>query len=46
LKDDGFTIEKDFIQDGFSQEVDKLRDLAYNSDKLILDYQQELVGKL
>jgi len=46
LKDDNFTVEKDFIQDLFSQEVDKLRDLAYNSDKLILEYQQELIKKL
>lgn len=46
LKDDNFTVEKDFIQDWFSQEVDKLRDLAYNSDKLILEYQQELIKKL
>ena len=46
LKDEWFTIEKDFIQDKFSQEVDELRDLAYHSDKLILDYQQELVSIL
>jgi len=46
LKDEWFTIEKDFIQDKFSQEVDELRDLAYHSDKLILDYQQELVNNL
>ena len=46
LKDENFTVEKDFIQDNFLEEVDKLRDLAYHSDKLILDYQQELVEKL
>jgi len=46
LKDEWFTIEKDFIQDKFFQEVDELRDLAYHSDKLILDYQQELVSSL
>jgi len=46
LKDDNFTVEKDFIQDNFSNEVDKLRELAYNSDKVIIDYQQELTKKL
>ncbi len=46
LKDENFTVEKDFIQDEFSHEVDELRGLAYHSDKLILDYQQELVEKL
>ncbi len=46
LKDGDFTLEKDFIQDNFSQKVDELRKLAYHSDQMIIDYQQELVEKL
>jgi DNA mismatch repair protein MutS len=39
-------LEKDFIKDGFSSHVDELRKIAYHSDKLIIDYQQELVEQL
>ena len=46
LKDDDFSVEKDFIQDNFSSKIDELRKIAYHSDKLIIDYQQELIKKL
>ena len=45
LKDNWFTLEKDFIQDWFSQKVDKLRKIAYHSDQLLIDYQQEISQK-
>jgi DNA mismatch repair protein MutS len=34
----------DFISDGFSLEIDKLRKIAYHSDEMLMDYQQELVN--
>jgi len=45
LKDEGFSIEKDYIKNWFLQNIDELRNLAYKWDKLIIDYQQELVKK-
>ncbi len=45
LKDEGFSIDKDYIKKGFSQEIDNLREIAYNQDKVLIDYQQELVEK-
>jgi len=46
LKDWDFSLDKDFIKDGYSEEVDKLRQLAYHSDQLLISYQQELIQKL
>jgi len=45
LKDEGFSIDKDYIKDWFSSEIDELRKIAYKWDTLIIDYQQELVKK-
>ena len=45
LNDWDFSVEKDYIKDGFSEKVDELRKIAYHSDKLLIDYQQELVNK-
>jgi len=36
--------EINFIQDNYNTEIDKLRKIAFNSDKLLLDYQQELIN--
>ena len=33
----------DFISDWFSTEIDRLRKIAYHSDEMLMDYQQELV---
>jgi len=32
----------DFIADGVDTEIDELRKIAYHSDEMIMDYQQEL----
>ena len=43
LKDDGeYKEDIDFIRDGYNQEIDDLRKIAYHSDELLLTYQQEL----
>ena len=43
IKDWDFTEDESYIQDGFSDDVDKLRKVAFHSDDLLLQYQQELV---
>ena len=35
----------DFISDGFDEDIDNLRKVAYNSDEMLMEYQQELVKK-
>jgi DNA mismatch repair ATPase MutS len=43
LKDDeDFADDMNFIRDGVDPEIDKLRDIAFHSDKLLVDYQQFL----
>ncbi len=43
LKDDeDFADDMNFIRDGVDLEIDKLRDIAFHSDKLLIDYQQYL----
>jgi len=46
LKDDiDFKEDMDFIRDGYDAKMDELRKIAYHSDELLLQYQQELVQK-
>jgi len=35
---------QDFVREGYSDEVDQLKQIAFHSDTLLLDYQQELAG--
>lgn len=45
LKEDEFIKnDMDFISDWFDENIDKLRKIAYNSDEMLMDYQQELVN--
>ncbi|UFX82575.1 DNA mismatch repair protein MutS [Candidatus Absconditicoccus praedator] len=37
--------ENEYIKDGYDQQIDELRQIAYNSSKLILEYQQQIVQK-
>lgn len=46
LKDEWFSVEKDYIKDWFSPKIDELRKIAYKWDQLLIDYQQELVKKI
>jgi len=32
----------DFVRDGYQSEIDELRKIAYHSDELLMQYQQEL----
>jgi DNA mismatch repair protein MutS len=44
LKDDEYVKDDiNFISDGINQEIDDLRKIAYNSDEMLMEYQQELV---
>ncbi len=43
LKDPEEYQENDFIKEGYSQDIDQLRELAYNSDQLLLEYRSYLV---
>lgn len=44
LKDDNeYKEDIDFVRDGYDQEIDTLRQMAYHSDELLISYQQELV---
>lgn len=43
FKTDGLNDDIDYINDGYSSEIDELRKIAYHSDNLLLEYQQELV---
>jgi DNA mismatch repair ATPase MutS len=46
LKDDEYVKDDiNFISDGINQEIDDLRKIAYNSDEMLMEYQQELVKK-
>jgi DNA mismatch repair protein MutS len=38
-------LDRDYISDGYHEEVDKLRKIAYHSDELLLEYQQFLVNE-
>ncbi len=43
LKNDEFIKnDMDFIADGYSAEIDRLRKIAYHSDEMLMDYQNEL----
>lgn len=37
--------ENEYIKDWYDQQIDELRQIAYNSSKLILEYQQQIVQK-
>jgi DNA mismatch repair protein MutS len=46
LKEDEYVKDDiDFISDWFDENIDNLRKIAYNSDEMLMDYQQELVQK-
>lgn len=43
LKDDAdFGDDMNFIRDGYNERIDELRKIAYHSDELLMQYQQEL----
>ncbi len=35
---------QDFVREGYNEEIDTLKNVAFHSDTLLLDYQQELVS--
>lgn len=37
--------EHDYVAEGYDAEIDELRKVAYHSDEILLQYQQELVSK-
>jgi hypothetical protein len=40
--DEEYTDDMDFIRDGYQSKIDELRKIAYHSDELLMQYQQEL----
>jgi len=40
--DEEFSDDMDFVRDGYQSEIDELRKIAYHSDELLMQYQQEL----
>ena len=42
FRDTTINDEMDYIRDGYDEEVDTLRKIAYHSDDLLVAYQQEL----
>lgn len=42
--DEEYHDDMDFIRDGYNQDIDELRKIAYHSDDLLLQYQQELAN--
>jgi len=42
-KDDEYKDDINFINDKYNSEIDELRKIAYHSDELLFNYQQELV---
>jgi len=40
--DEEYKDDIDFVRDGYQSEIDELRKIAYHSDELLLQYQQEL----
>ena len=40
--DEDYREDIDFIRDGYQEHIDELRKIAYHSDELLLQYQQEL----
>ena len=40
--DEEYTDTMDFIRDGYQDQIDELRKIAYHSDELLMQYQQEL----
>ncbi len=44
LKDEGLNDEIDYIKDGFDDQIDELRKIAYHSDELLITYQQDIVN--
>ena len=43
--DEDYREDIDFIRDGYQEHIDELRKIAYHSDELLLQYQQELSQK-
>ncbi|MCX6822617.1 MAG: DNA mismatch repair protein MutS [candidate division SR1 bacterium] len=43
--DEDYREDIDFIRDGYNEKIDELRKIAYHSDELLLQYQQELSQK-
>jgi len=40
--DEDYKDDIDYIRDGYNAKIDELRKIAYHSDELLLQYQQEL----
>lgn len=40
--DEEYSDDIDFIRDGYQSKIDELRKIAYHSDELLMEYQQEL----
>lgn len=43
LKQEWFWEDMDFVADGYNEKIDEYRKIAYHSDELLVEYQQELV---
>ena len=43
--DEEYKDDIDFIRDGYQEKIDELRKIAYHSDELLMQYQQELAQK-
>jgi hypothetical protein len=43
--DEKISEDLDYIADGYDNEIDEMRKIAYHSDNLLLEYQQELLKK-
>lgn len=43
--DEEYKDDIDYIRDGYNVQIDELRKIAYHSDELLLQYQQELAQR-
>ena len=43
--DEEYKDDIDYIRDGYNEKIDELRKIAYHSDELLLQYQQELAQR-
>lgn len=42
--DEEYKDDIDFIRDGYQAKIDELRKIAYHSDEMLMQYQQELAS--
>jgi len=46
FRDEHINDEMGYIRDAYNGEIDELRSIAYHSDELLLQYQQELMHRI